>query len=301
MPSPNEPKGFFQYLPRTQHDQIAGLYITDYGWTEIAPNMPYPPWKHPTEFAFTNGKGRCLDEYQLVHIYQGSGTFWSKQTGSIKLSAGSLFLLFPGVRHKYSPNPETGWNEQWFGFKGDVAERLMNAYFSAESPVFSPGIKSTISSLFERLKELAQKHQIGYRRIMATTAQEILIQLQVSTEADQYSVDNEIELACQYIEEHFKHAIDFKEYAKSTGHSYSTFRRRFKKHTGKALNQYLLNTKIRNAKQLLDNSDLSVQEIAQECGFESPYYFSRYFKASVGISPKQYRTRWESEHSNSPQ
>jgi AraC-like DNA-binding protein len=292
---PLEPKGFFQYLPRTQYDQVAGFYMTDFGWTEVKAGMPYPPWQHPSDFSsITNKSGRLLDEHQLVYITRGSGTFWSSATGTIQVKPGTVFLLFPGVRHKYTPDPATGWDEQWFGFKGDVAERLMEHYFSSENPIFEFGIKSEVLSLFDKIRDISQKQPLGYRRIMALTAQEILTRLHVSTQPDQ-EADIEIEDACQYIEEHFKGTIDFKQYAESTGQSYSTFRRRFKQYTGLAPNQYQLDTKLRNAKQFLDNTDLSIQDIAHECGFESPYYFSRYFKATTELSPKQYRARWEAD------
>jgi len=292
MSTPHEPKGFFQYLPRTQHDQVTGFYITDFGWTEIEPEMPYPPWQHPADYSFTNKNGRRLHEYQLAYITRGSGTFWTKETGTIDIKAGTVFLLFPGVRHKYLPDPSSGWDEKWFGFNGDVAQSIMEYYFTPEHPVFELGMKPEFLRLFERVQSLSQKHALGYRRIMAITAQEILVQLHVSTKSDQ-EADTDIETTCQHIEENFKLTVDFKEYAQSIGQSYSSFRRRFKHYTGLAPNQYQLETKLRNAKQLLDNSSSSIQDIAQECGFESPYYFSRYFKSSTGLSPKQYRTRWE--------
>ena len=83
--TPLEPKGFFQYLPRTQYDQVAGFYMTDYGWTEVIVGMSYPPWQHPSKFSFTNKNGRLLDEHQLVYITRGSGTFWSSATGTIQV------------------------------------------------------------------------------------------------------------------------------------------------------------------------------------------------------------------------
>lgn len=292
MSTRSEPKGFFQYLPPTQHDQATGFHITDFGWTEIEPGMPYPPWPHPSEFSFTNQNGRRLDEYQVVYITRGSGTFWSAATDTLEIKQGSVFLLFPGIRHKYNPDPSEGWDERWFGFSGDVARRIMEHYFDPEQPVFELGIKSDMLNLFEKLRTLSQSNTAGYRRFMAITAHEILIRLQTSTQ-DAQETDHEIESACQHIAEHFQETIDFKEYAQSIGQSYSSFRRHFKEYTGLAPNKYQLDTKLRNAKQLLDNSNLSIHDIAQACGFESPYYFSRYFKSSTGLPPKQYRNRWE--------
>ena len=294
MSSPDEPRGFFQYLPNTHYDKITGFFITDFGWTEILPNMSYPPWQHPSKFNFNKNEGRCLDEYQLVYITKGSGTFWSNATGTLRISAGTLFLLFPGVRHKYCPDRETGWDEMWFGFRGEVADRIMESYFDQDKPVLPVGIKVELLNLFEKIRTLSKMHNAGYRRIMALTAHEILVRLQVATREDG-NADNEIESACQYIEEHSKEAIDFKTYAESIGQSYSSFRRRFKSYSGLAPHKYQLEARLRNAKQLLDNTTLSIQRVANKCGFECPYYFSRYFKSTTGLSPRQYRCRWETE------
>ena len=287
-----QPEGFFQYLPPSQYDQVIGFSITDFGWTHIEPGMLYPPWQHPTEFSFTSTKGRLLDEYQLVYITRGRGTFWSSITGTIEISKGMAFLLFPGVRHKYSPDPETGWNEQWFGFNGDMARRIMEHYFDPAHPVLQLGIQSELFGLFEKLRTTSQSGTAGFRRIMAITAQEIITRLHVASHADS-AINDDIESACLHIAEHFKESIDFEAYAESMGQSYSSFRRHFKQYTGLAPHQYQLAAKLRNAKQLLDNSSLSVNDIAQSSGFESPFYFSRYFKTATGLSPSKYRNRAE--------
>lgn len=291
-PEGSNPEGYFQYLPRTQHDQVSGFYVTDFGWTKVQPNMPYPPWQHPSEFAFPKKDSRQLDEYQLIYITHGQGTFWSAETGELPIQPGSALLLFPGIRHKYSPDPETGWTEQWFGFKGDVASRIMDYYFTPEHPLFHIGLMPDVTHLFEKIRGSSQKYSTGLRRLISITAHEILIRLQIATETNKAD-DNEIRQLCYHIEEHYSETIDFQKYSQSIGISYSTLRRRFKQYTGLAPNQYQLDAKIRNAKELLNNSDLSIQDIAQACGFESPYYFSRYFKSAMGLSPKQYRSRWE--------
>lgn len=68
------------------------------------------------------------------------------------------------------------------------------------------------------------------------------------------------------------------------------FRRIFKEDTGKTPVQYLLEIRIAYAKDLLQNSTLSVKNIAQMCGFDDPYYFSRIFKKNTNMSPSKYAT-----------
>lgn len=65
----------------------------------------------------------------------------------------------------------------------------------------------------------------------------------------------------------------------------------FKKETGISFVQFLTNTRIEKAKQLLINSEEKTYEIAERVGFSEPNYFSFTFKKNVGLSPSQYRSK----------
>lgn len=52
--------------------------------------------------------------------------------------------------------------------------------------------------------------------------------------------------------------------------------------------QYILDIRIKKAKQLLTDSPYSVSAISELCGFSSLYAFSRCFKEKIGISPTEY-------------
>ena len=53
--------------------------------------------------------------------------------------------------------------------------------------------------------------------------------------------------------------------------------------------RYLLNLRIRRAKELLWNEELEITEIAGMCGFQDENYFSRIFREETGRSPSQWR------------
>ena len=63
----------------------------------------------------------------------------------------------------------------------------------------------------------------------------------------------------------------------------------FKEYTGKTVNEYLTEYRIYIAKQLLEDTEKSILEIALECGFNEASYFIRIFKRQTGISPLKYR------------
>ena len=64
-----------------------------------------------------------------------------------------------------------------------------------------------------------------------------------------------------------------------------------KRTTGTSLHKYLLGVRIARAIDLLEESNDSISEIAESCGFQNIYYFSRYFKKTVGVSPTEYRRK----------
>ncbi|MBO5010119.1 MAG: helix-turn-helix transcriptional regulator [Clostridia bacterium] len=66
------------------------------------------------------------------------------------------------------------------------------------------------------------------------------------------------------------------------------FRRLFKEHFGTTPKQYILNTRIEEAKRLLSEGISSISGISAACGFSSVYHFSRAFKLSTGMTPTEY-------------
>ena len=64
-----------------------------------------------------------------------------------------------------------------------------------------------------------------------------------------------------------------------------------KKHTGKTLHQYLLNYRIRYAKNLLITTDTDIGTIAWKCGFNTSAYFIKIFKSHTGLTPGEYRKK----------
>ena len=65
----------------------------------------------------------------------------------------------------------------------------------------------------------------------------------------------------------------------------------FKKYTGFSPYEYLLNERLTQGKTLLQNTRLSVEEIAQRVGFNSASHFIRMFRKYEGLTPLQFRKR----------
>ena len=64
-----------------------------------------------------------------------------------------------------------------------------------------------------------------------------------------------------------------------------------KSYTGIPLHRYLLTVRLSRAAELITQTELSIGEISDRCGFCDIYYFSRYFKRAFGASPSEYRQK----------
>lgn len=77
--------------------------------------------------------------------------------------------------------------------------------------------------------------------------------------------------------------------------STTTLNRKINSITGTNTTNYIRQRKLARARYLLTNSQMSMGEIQVVCGFESPSYFSRAFKAEYGESPTEYRRKQASQ------
>ena len=98
---------------------------------------------------------------------------------------------------------------------------------------------------------------------------------------------------------HYKEHREVRYYAQLLCLSPKYFGTLIKKEMGISANQCIAHYIVIQAKALLHyRPDLSIQQISQQLGFDDPTSFSRYFKTSAGISPKQYRDQQYQSSSN---
>ena len=87
----------------------------------------------------------------------------------------------------------------------------------------------------------------------------------------------------------FSQDIDLTSLAKLAHLNKNHFARKFKNETGVSPIDYLINTRLKNAKEMLGFCDLPVKTISADCGFNNPAYFNYVFKKHFGITPGEYR------------
>ena len=284
---------YFKYLNIKPTEERWGLYVTSVGYSKIEPNDHYPNQVHPQSHHLTWNRGRILNDYYVVFISKGKGLYASALTQPFELNAGTCFFLYPGVLHRYKPDPKIGWEEYWVGFNGYYVEQLMNnGFFDGQDPFISLGLNKDILILFRDLINTVQASLTGYPQQIAGITLQILGLINNIAEHHEYNDDpvgKLISKAKFIIQESFEDNLDMEKLARELPMGYSAFRKAFKRITGESPNQYHLNLRLERAKNLLATTVLNISEIADQTGFESVFYFSKLFKKKNGISPNAFR------------
>ncbi|MFD0793116.1 helix-turn-helix domain-containing protein [Mucilaginibacter litoreus] len=295
-------KNFFKYLNITSVEERWGMYVTTVGYSKVDPHDNYPNQEHPSSHHLTWNRGRILHDYYVVFISKGKGVYGSALTAPAELIEGTCFFLYPGVLHRYKPDPNVGWEEYWVGFNGVYAQQLMQSgFFNADAPFVYLGLNKDVLILFRALIECTQASLVGYPQQIAGITMQILGLVNNTAmhhELADDPVGRLITKAKFIMQEYLDGPMDMEAVAKEVAMSYSMFRKAFKNLTGVSPNQYHLSLRLERAQYLLTTTILNISEIADQTGFESVFYFSKLFKKKKGISPLLYRKNAEQESAN---
>jgi AraC family transcriptional regulator of arabinose operon len=105
------------------------------------------------------------------------------------------------------------------------------------------------------------------------------------------SYDPRVRQAVQYLMAHLNDPPSLTSLADIVGLSRSRFAKLFEKQVGQPPGKFIEQHRLFRVKQLLEHTHDTLQEIADEMGYSSPFYLSLRFKAWFGVSPRGYRQR----------
>lgn len=285
-----------KYLIANDLDLKWGLTVSTVGYDELGPGDPYPTRGHADGYYFEVDEGRELNEYQLLYLVEGEGTFTSTHHKPVRIKEGDLFLLFPGEWHSYHPNPDTGWKSYWIGFKGkNMDDRIAAGFLKPDKPIYHVGFSSEIVRLYNSAYEAAMKEEAYHQQLLAGIVNNLIGMM--------YSLERNIEFSKNYghvnminrarlrIREAIESSLTIQQIAEELGVSYSNFRKLFKEYTGLSPAAYQQDLKLQRAKEMLSATNMSVKEIAYRLNFDSPDYFSAKFKIKTGHKPSDMRKK----------
>jgi AraC-like DNA-binding protein len=197
------------------------------------------------------------------------------------------------VWHRYRPDPQTGWHEQWIELRGPALQRLERAGLIRDR---DPVVDVTpdggaIESLFHRILEAVRASGPRPEPLAAAWAMEILARLQAPRErlGLPAPIARAVHRAEAQLAENSGRPLPLRKLARELGFAYSYFRREFKASTGVSPGQYARRLRLERARRLLGSAPDSVKSIADQLGFSSEFHFSAAFKRTFGVSPAKWR------------
>jgi len=296
---------FFTYLPISENNMRWDLYLTGVGLATVLAGDLYPPQGHPGVYNFRWESGRVLPEYQILLIAEGQGTFESAKTEEQTVHPGTIILLYPGIWHRYRPNPDSGWIEYWLSWNGEQLYRLMKkGILDVNRPVLSVENPEQVRIAFKRILHYVQAHPAENSNVLSAYAMEVLTLAMDTVQTQQVPKDTALPVE-------YAHSVDdpivFKALQIIWNHSYRDFRvddiinllpvsrrtleRKFLHALSRPIRSEITRCRLERAKHLLTNTTLPIKHIAFSAGFSCTDRMGKVFQCNMKLSPSEYRKK----------
>jgi AraC-like DNA-binding protein len=213
-----------------------------------------------------------------------------------EVNSGDLVIMPAKANFKFSTTEQDKSNLgkiYWLNFKGDLAnnftERLL---MKMEDGLAQVGKVDEVIQDFDNLLALGSRgytatNVIHAVHVLQQTLSFLALQLRLTDFNNSSTFD--IEAVERLMRNNLHQELSLDTLAHYSQLSKFHFSKKFKELTDTSPIQHFINMKIQRACFELDNSALTIKEISENLGYNDPYYFSRLFKKSIGMSPKQYR------------
>lgn len=266
------------------NENFVDLGLYQYGWEQCDSLHSYGP--------------STRNHYLFHFIIAGTGTLLADDmngnTTTYSIKSGQGFMIFPKQTTTYIADQYHPWEYVWLEFDGlRVKEALELAGLSADAPIYRSNAKDLTKELEQEMLYIAQNssqspfHLIGHLYLFLdylTRSSSSRKLLQSGKLRDFY-----IKEALSYIEQNFQNNISVEDIAAFCNLNRSYFGKIFRNAVGKSPQEFLISYRMVKAAELLKLTELSVGDIGNAVGYPNLLHFSRAFKNTYGISPRQWR------------
>ncbi len=245
--------------------------------------------------AFDVGTGTSHHRYLLIICLQGEASVIVDEH-VVRLKPGSAVLVTPHQFHHYAR------------FSGDKVLWLFVSFELEDVEEFKSirGMRCDLTELqLTCLTELAERYAISEAAQEANALVSALLVLILQEFRGVPAPSSEplrgaehvvpsrklMQDVARYVHRHVAESLQIEDVARAMGLSESHLRARFRTLAGIGLGAYIRRLRLHRARTLMLASDLRLKEIAERCGYESIYAFSRTFHQEMGMSPSAYRKK----------
>lgn len=263
---------------------VSSLHITDIGY-------------YPRAEGHFRQRRQPIGQHVLIYCIEGEG--WFQIDNHIwQVRPNQCFILPPNRPHTYGADRQHPWTIYWIHFAGQHAHIYSEGMQQPHD--IRPAVNSRISErqhvfeeIFTTLEHSTDLESLRYASsllhyYLASVRYLSLYRSTSPTNTDQTAL-TVINAVLHYMQENLERRLTLEQIARYAGYSPSHFSLLFRQQTGQSPLAWLNRLKIERACQLLQTTDMRINQICHKIGFDDSYYFSRLFKKQTGLSPKQYR------------
>ena len=242
----------------------------------------------------TAGVGNWHENIEILCFTKGSATVTSNEL-RIEVTAGDITVINPNCLHDIFAHEET----HFYCIIVDRSFCLAN-HFDTNLITFSPKVND--SEIYSLICDIADEYAEKDRPYAVQTIRADILKT-MSLLCRRYSeaiakpqtdthLLSAIKLAIGFISNECYRDISLDLIAERSGLSKYYLAREFHRITGYTIVNYVNVARCEKAKQLLSESDTSIENVARSCGFPNASYFTKIFKKHIGILPSEYREKF---------
>ena len=234
------------------------------------------------------GPTQSRSSYVIFYVVNGKGYF----NGNLVLK-GQGFIHDSYAFEEYYPDPDDPWTLLWFA-TDDSAMGAMLKYCNAdkETCIFDCDLTPVLPSLMETF-EKHNKKKLNRAEMLEIFMKIFKISLDVPLNWKyERSERAYVNHAVKYIQSNYHTNITVSDLTAHLGISQPYLFKIFKKFFNKSPKQYIISYRIEQAKKLLDETSLSLSEVAQSVGYDDYFAFSKVFTEKTKQSPREFRNRF---------
>lgn len=247
-------------------------------------------------------------EYEIFYILEGQRDFFFDNRVH-HASKGDLILIDSNLIHMTTSTGEDDFGhnriilyitpDRMKSFEAAYPSLNLSRFFRMNYGVYhlNEAQQNIFMDFYYRFKKEYQDKKPNYQLAMEFAVMELLLQMTRDLKRnetfyehcqDSKNYRHAYEIA-DYLSEHFRDDIDLSFLAKNFYLSKYYLCRTFREVTGYNIREYINIYRIRAAKQLLEETDESIDSVAEKVGYHSATHFEKIFKSYMNISPLRYR------------
>ena len=265
-----------------RHPLVRSVYPTDIGWFPTAGHH----FRDRPDGAGQDHLMMCIGGHGYV-VVDGQ---------KAHLTEGHMLIIPRDTQHTYWAADDDPWSIYWVHFLGEDSAYYVDRMPRPGQPFpVEPSAQDEAVRLFRYcLDALHDGYGLPTLIYAAQSTQHIMSLLLYRNQAlpmESHAAKHRsnLETVVDYMHRNLTSSLRLEDFAREAGMSVSHFSERFRTQTGQSPMAYFIHLRMRLACRLLDLSPRPVKTVAHEVGYADPYYFSRVFKKSMGLSPEKYR------------